>query len=424
MTAGGVNWLKKVYNQKIIKSSQDDNSRAVCPDKRRRPDAIVRAGKANPLCPALGVHGIGGTLEGTDGAVNFPPFACQGSLSEYVKEAKEVFGSYGFIVTTHNSDSYFYGYEYLYYIIQGRIDYNKIKCIKDLRGGKKRLYLYEMGLIDEKEVYEWFDNMVYRQNNEGAGLVNSDGKHIIAQDGRFCNKRGKRSLKLQKQFKEGIGEISDCILLTLTTHEKEVLKFMPENTNLFPVQFATINIGTWISKFLDRLRKYQKNRSIPWEFVGWTIEFQEGKKKKGSIPRNGFPHVHMIFRGRWIGNIQEVAKLWPYCEAQGVDYMTKAKYEKKLISQGKLKSDKHVSGIRLINYITAYVSKCSKAVITKGHKKDKLVGVHKGYAWLAFGGGRMFNVARDYKKSFDKEVCADPREEKEIWKYEGVRGFG
>jgi hypothetical protein len=145
------------------------------------------------------------------------------------------------------------------------------------------------------------------------------------------------------------------------------------------------------------------NRSIPWEFVGWTIEFQE----------NGFPHAHMIFRGRWIGNIQEIAKLWPYCETQGVDYMTKAKYERKLRGQGKIKPGQHVSGIRLINYVTAYVSKCSKAYI-----EEK--GVHKGYAWLAFSGGRMYNVARSYRK-----VNKDLKEEKDlkdVWKYDVKTG--
>lgn len=353
------------------------------------------------------------------GVVNLP----LATVYEYLNEAQEIFGPYGFIVTTDNSDSNCYGYEHLYHIIQSRINYDTIKSIKDLRGGKKRIYAYEMGLIEEKEIYEWFDNMVYRQNNEGAGLVNADGKRIVAQNGRFCNKKGKRSFKLQKQFKEGIGEIQDCILLTLTTHEKEVSRFMPKNTNLLPVQFATVNIGKWISIFMDRLRKYQKHRSIPWEFVGWALEFQTGDLKKNPIPRNGFPHVHMIFRGKWIGNIQEIAKLWPYCEAQGVDYMTKAKYERKLRGQGKLKPGQHVSGIRLINYVTAYVSKCSKAVITKGIGKDKLVGIHKGYSWLAFAGGRMFNVARNYKNKIEEKQTASDleQEKKEVWKYEGVR---
>jgi hypothetical protein len=342
-------------------------------------------------------------------------------LDEYITEARKVFhinpASYGFIVTTDNS--YTYGYEYLYEIIsaQDRIYYNKINNIKELKSGKKRIYLYDLGLIEEKEIYWWFADLVNRQTNTGASLISPSGERVIAQNGRFCNKKGKRSSHIKRVFKEGIGEITDCILLTLTTHEKEVRKFMPENTNLTPVQYATIMIGKWISGFLNRLRQFQRVRGIPWEFVGWTIEFQEGDEKiHHNDPLkmcNGFPHVHMIFRGKWIGDIGEIAKLWPYCEPQGVDYMNKAKYERKLRSQGKLKAGKHVSGIRLINYVTAYVSKCSRAVIVKGEGKDKMIGVHKGYAWLAFSGGRMFNVAREYKK--EKEV----KEKKGGWKYEG-----
>lgn len=407
------------------KSSAEVNSRAVfLKGAACLQGTLAPFRPENPLCPALGVDDDEAGSEGR----GEPPTDI-GILSEYVKEAREVFGPYGFIVTTHNLHSESYGYESLYHRILGRVDYHRINSIKDLRGGKKRIYLYDIGLIEEKEVYEWFDNMVYRQNNEGAGLINSEGERIISQGGRFCNKKGKRSIKLQKQFKEGIGEISDCILLTLGTHDKEVIQFMPDNTNMLPVQYATVMIGQWITYFLRRLRQFQKNRGLAWEFVGWALEFQQGDekvhKKNHELMCNGFPHVHMIFRGRWIGNIQEIAKLWPYCEPQGVDYMDKAKYERKLRSQGKLKPGQHVSGIRLINYVTAYVSKCSKAVIAKGDGLKKVVDVHKGYAWLAFCGGRMYNVARTYRKVKDKKVLADLQEEKEVvWKYEGVRGTG
>jgi hypothetical protein len=313
-------------------------------------------------------------------------------------------GPYGFIVTTDNSYTNNYGYGHLYHELKGPVNYKRIDTIKNLKGGRKRLYIYDLGLLDERDVYQWFADLVNRQNNTGAALISPEGKQVLSQNGRFCNKRGKRSIQIQKAFKEGIGEVLDCILLTLTTHEEEVLQFMPENTNLLPVQFATITIGSWVSKFINSLRQFQRVRGIPWEFVGWVIEFQ----------KNGYPHIHMIFRGKWIGDVREIAKLWPYCEPQGVDYMNKAKYEKKLRSEGKLKPGHHTSNIRLINYITSYVSKCGKAVIIKEEDKRKTVNVHKGYAWLAFIGGRMFNIAREYKK--EKQA----KEKKEGWKYKGL----
>lgn len=353
--------------------------------------------------------------------------ACDTALQSWVDCADDLFHGdgrlYGFIVTTDNSDSDLYGYESLYEKVGRKINYDRINTVKALRGGHKRLYAYELGLIRESEVYEWFADLVNRQNNLGAMLQNPEGKQIIAQDGRFCNRKGKRSIHIQKAFKEGIGEMTDCILLTLTVHENEVRSLMPENTNLLPVQFATVNVGKWISRFLDRLRKYQARagRNIPWEFVGWTLEFQEGEKDgpdghhgDSFKMHNGFPHVHMIFRGKWIGAIKEIAALWPYCEPQGVDYLDRAKYERRLRSQGKLAAGRRVAGVRLINYVTAYVSKCSKAVVVKG--KD--VYVHKGYAWLAFLGGRMFNVTRDYRR--EKTRISEEVQDSEKWSYQGV----
>jgi len=371
--------------------------------------------------------------------------ACDPALQTWVDCADDLFhgkGSfYGFIVSTDNSytgecpDRY--GYECLYERVKEKADYRKVDEIKGLRGGKARLTAYELGFIREGDVYAWFSDLVHRQNNRAAFLRNPEGKQIIAQDGRFCNRKGRRSVQIQKAFKEGIAEITDCILLTLTTHEKEVRAFMPDNTNLLPVQFATVNVGKWISVFVNRLRQFQRVRGIPWEFVGWTVEFQEGEKDGPDghhgdpfKMHNGFPHVHMIFRGKWIGAIREIAALWPYSEPQGVDYLDRAKYERRLRSQGKLAAGRRVAGVRLINYVTAYVSKCSKAVVVK----DGKAYVHKGYAWLAFVGGRMFSVAREYKRERSEDERPVKKERtfqekyggprmKEGWSYEGVRMY-
>lgn len=366
--------------------------------------------------------------------------ACEPELQLWVDCADDLFNKsgrfYGFIVTNDNSYTEPYGFEYLYEPINKKVDVRKIEEIKKIKGKKKRIIASEYGFIRPKDIYEWFADLVNRQNNTGVRLTSPEGKSVIAQNGRFCNRRGKRSIQVQKVFKEGIGEIKDCILLTLTTHQNEVQKHMPEHTNLSPVEYATANIGEWVSGFINRFRQWQKVRGLPWEFVGWTIEFQEGEAKGENghhgnplKMHNGFVHVHMIFRGKWIGKIQEIAKLWPYCELQGVDYMDKAKYERKLISEGKLRRGHHVSGIRLINYITAYVSKCSKAVVIK----DGRVYVHKGYAWLAYTCGRMFNVAREYKRAGNKEKCNVKQYRtfqeryiknlKEGWQYGGVQVY-
>lgn len=386
------------------------------------------------LPPDCGLQGNAGEPSHARKQLPISKPACSPALEGWVQEANQVFN--GFIVSNNNSYTdeitNQYGYEHLYEAIRRKPDVRKIDEIKGLRGREARLIAHEFGFVRDRDIYEWFADLVHRQNNKGVSLRSPEGRQIMALNGRFCNRKGRRSIQVQKVFKEGIGEISDCILLTLTTHEKEVIKVMPENGNMTPCQFATCNIGSWVSGFINRFRQYQKVREIPWEFVGWTIEFQEGDeklhKKDPLKMHNGFPHAHMIFRGKWIGKIHEIAKLWPYCADNGVDYMDKKKYEKKLRDQGKLAPGGHVSGIRLVNYVTAYVSKCSKAVVVR----DGQVYVHKGYAWLAYTGGRMFNVAREYKRSGEVKKDCEKQEktfqqkyQKKVlkggWQYEGVQ---
>lgn len=161
--------------------------------------------------------------------------ACDPALQLWVDCADDLFHGdgrlYGFIVTNNNSYTETYGFEHLYEPISEKPDISQIEVIKRLKGKKERLIAYEYGFIREKNIYEWFADLVNRQNNTGVRLTNPEGKKIIALNGRFCNRKGRRSVQVQKVFKSGIGEIKDCILLTLTTHQKEVQQFMPENSN-------------------------------------------------------------------------------------------------------------------------------------------------------------------------------------------------
>jgi hypothetical protein len=52
--------------------------------------------------------------------------------------------------------------------------------------------------------------------------------------------------------------------------------------------------------------------------------------------------------------------------------------------------------------------------------QGKDVYVHKGYAWLAYSGGRMFNVAREYKREKNPDL---QKEDKGGWEYGGVQVY-
>jgi hypothetical protein len=106
-------------------------------------------------------------------------------------------------------------------------------------------------------------------------------------------------------------------------------------------------------------------------------------------------------------NIKEIAALWPWSESNGVDYMNRAKLRRKL--------GYSVEPMRLANYLTGYVAKGGEAIVNPGdkYKRDKgsrtwkvwdgEKSIHKCYAWLAFAGGRIFNLAHQ-KRTKDVEA--------------------
>lgn len=287
------------------------------------------------------------------------------------------------VVTSHNllSDTVqkSYGYDNLYYSVdklKKGIPVNKLDAINHNKSRSSRLYAYDVGWFNEHDVYCWFNDLVFRQNNTFRPIKNENGTT------RLVKARGRWSVDLpggrmvEKRLQEKLEGIENPILLTLTTHEPLIEAIMPNNTNLLPVEWAICNIGTWISIFLKALRQYQKNRGLDWRYYGWVLEFQE----------NGFPHVHIIFSGSWIGRISDISGLWPYCAENGVDLSDRKKLTKKFKKMGK-----DFSPLRLPSYVAKYV--------TKGFNAVSGLGVNKSYAWLAFSGGRIFNLAQPKRKT-------------------------
>jgi hypothetical protein len=347
-------------------------------------------------------------------------------IEEYEKEIGRLFGSVsnGFITSSHNLHTIDntgvdreYGWKGLFknikpvevevkkhgkaekriienlYIDVG--DFNEkdpvIKSIRNTKGKKARLQKYELGVYSNEHVFTSFKDLCKRQNENGC-ILRNEGKYFFAKPtGRFCDDKKYRTKKLVKKVKKNIGRIDDAILLTLTTYQPSVEKIMPKNTNLTPVAYAICNIGEWVSSFLKALRAYQQRHGVAWEYVGYTLEMQD----------NGFPHVHIIFRGSWIGKIEEIAALWKYSDKNGVDYMNKRKLERK--------TGRKVKGIHLVNYICGYVAKSSQGAIVNGL-------VNMSWAFAAFFGIRSFNLSHAYKESVIKGII---EKVKSAWRYVG-----
>lgn len=332
------------------------------------------------------------------------------TLEDWIRETQEVFHEgagvsegeslytrpYGFIGIQANDIAEGsvkkYGWESVYVPVSSLKISSRSQVIQGIRhvqGGKKRLWCYEIGMITEEDICAWYYDLVWRQNNSHF-VVGEEGKKRVLEykGGRWCKKRP-YNWQVRKRLKESdLRIVKNPVLLSLTVHEGKVLPAMAYHTNMDPVSFSIANIGSWIRAFMRQLYYYQQRRGIDWRFLGWVLEFQE----------NGFPHVHIIFAGDWLGDVNEIAAMWKWSERQGVDIMTRKKLEAKYGHK--------VPSIRLANYVTSYVSKSGGAIMRLGDKYGKKgdrevwkdeESVHRGFAWLAFSGGRVFSLAHEGK---------------------------
>lgn len=288
-----------------------------------------------------------------------------------------------------------YGFENVWYKRKKGLNLDRLDIIRDRRKKDTRIYLRDLNLISLEDIFELFDNTVYMQNQYGAVLENAAGKRITIQKGRYSLKPGSRQGYVQKRLKNELKPIKQVILLSLSIHQPEVERIMPDNTNLLPIEYAILHCWGWLNNFLKRLRRYVERRSLPWGYIGSVLQFQDDNDN------NGFPHFHVPFSNRWLGSIEEIAELWPYSPRQGVDIMTKAKWEKK-------NPGKKYTPLRVANYLCKYLGKSAFY--------DKEKGIHKCHAIASFYGVRMFNLSHEYRA--EKQV---KQENNESWKYVGMK---
>lgn len=287
-----------------------------------------------------------------------------------------------------------YGFQNVWHIRKKGYELERIKIIKERRKKDTRIYLRDLNLITLEDIFNVFDYDIYMQNNYGAVIENSTGQRIKLQKGRYSLKAGARASYIEKRVKKELQPIKQVIMLSLSMYQPEIQSIMPDNTNLLPIEYAILHAWEYLNGFLKRLRDYMKRRSLPWGYIGAVLEFQD------EDDTNGFPHFHVLFTNRWLGPIEEIAELWPYAPAHGVDFMTKAKWEKQ-------NPGKKYTPLRLAKYLSKYLS--------KSQFYDKEKGIHKCHAIASFYGVRMFNFAHEYRAG--KELKKD---KEDVWKFIGM----
>jgi hypothetical protein len=280
------------------------------------------------------------------------------------------------------------------------------ECPKVERPGSRDLGLYglsreerrrhfEMGLITRHAIYASFWDRVWRQNNQGIVVEKAGERRVIENLSGRWNKKRPWGYQVRKRLRGELIDVVNPVMVTLTVSRERVEQYMPSHTNFDPVSYAIWNIGEWISYFQNRLDKYQKKHDFPCEFIGWALQFQGEKGGKEEFNR-GFPHIHMIYAGNWVGYMRDMQALWPYGGPNSVDIEDRKKFMKR-------HPNIPYTSIKVANYLTKYVSKTGGAIIdeTGEYRSGQ---VHKGYAWLAFAGGRVFSIAHKSKQeNADKE---------------------
>lgn len=265
---------------------------------------------------------------------------------------------------------------------------SEIKAIRNNQSIKSRMWAYEHGMISEKGIYAWFNDLVIRQN-QFITIGKEGSKQLIENYGARWNRSRAAGFAVRKRLKGILTYAHNPIMITPTISRDAILDLMPYNTNLEPVMFAILKIGDWIRRFNQNLWHYQKRNNIEWSFKGWCLEFQGEKEDTDDLKyyNRGFPHPHMIYDSKWMGDIRDIQKLWPY---GSLELTTKKDFRAKY-------PGRKFDSLSVANYITKYVTKARSRAIG-------IQGVHKGLAWLAFTGGRLFSVKHERNSKDLKDI--------------------
>lgn len=120
--------------------------------------------------------------------------------------------------------------------------YKTIQGIRGLRRGCDRQYFFDLKIIDENDVYAWFYDLVWRQNNNSVVIKDENGNKKVIEDtsGRW-NKKKPFGYQVRKRLRNVLEEIKNPVLLTLTISDKNIYPLMPNNTNMDVVMYSIAN---------------------------------------------------------------------------------------------------------------------------------------------------------------------------------------
>ena len=135
-----------------------------------------------------------------------------------------------------------------------------------------------------------FASMLIRNTSKVLKFSRGSCYRYVYQNNRYINTRyykKYRHLEFPKGYK--------WVLVTLTLKRS------------IPICVAWANIGSWISRFLNRLRTYFYRRGRKIRYF-WVIEAH----------KDGYPHVHILISFPFLP-IEKLQSWWAYADPQGID---------------------------------------------------------------------------------------------------------
>ena len=206
----------------------------------------------------------------------------------------------------------------------------------------KRIEFLQKGFVAAESVIEDYRRMKEKVDGKKGSLMVNDAGEVMAfpvrsrwnSDWCYGGYVGRRML----EHLRGLKKVTHFIL---TVKPEKVLALHPDWWCYGDREFLVVAIGFMVSEFLRKLRQRKKGRGEPWNFITWVLEFHE----------SGYVHVHFMFYGHWVADIDEIWALWGVFDRNGVRFAKR----------------RFTDGEGICRYLTHYLSKDLQAL---GDKKE------------------------------------------------------
>lgn len=196
--------------------------------------------------------------------------------------------------------------------------------LSNLHKGNNRMNNVFMGLKDEKDIQLDFLKMKTKVEGAVFSLVKKEtGEVVQVPSGSRWNSEGNYYRVLKAKVFHEVDGLKWGKMVTLTMDPKKIEAMMPRWWPWGVREFSVVFGNILVTRFLKRFRaywertkdKYGKFRK--WHYIFSIMEIQ---------PESGMAHYHLLFRGSWVGDANEMLRMWEGSDQPAGLEISKGKY--------------------------------------------------------------------------------------------------